>query len=267
MYRKVQAGIADFGYYTVGADPGLFDLNVVLGLPLMMSTNSMSNATIIFEQLFNKFPEMRAQWQGVKPLGFRAMPPHQMSFLKKVVHVPQDIKGMKIGSTGRPAQLINQVGGAPVAVPVGEIYMALERGVIEGWIMHFPGAEVFGTLPLLKTHTIFGEGGFTMGTDVFLANLDVWNSLTPDLQKIIEDATRWRMDEIIKFDIGEINRIIDFYKKQNHTFTYLTPQELQLWQEAAKPIHDQWIAEQEAKGLPAKAVYEEARQLIKKYTK
>jgi TRAP-type C4-dicarboxylate transport system substrate-binding protein len=267
MYRKVQVGIADFGYYVIGTDPGLLDLNVVLGLPFMMGTSSMSTASAIFEQLFNKFPEMRAQWQGVKPLGFNSMPPHQLSLIKKVVRVPQDIKGMKIGARGGPAEMINQVGGVPVTVPVGEIYMALERGVLEGWIMHFPGAEVFGTLPLLKYQTIFSEGGVTMGTDVFLANSDVWNSLPPDIQKIIDDATRWRMDEIRKFDTGEINRIVEFYKKEGHTFTYLTPQEIQLWQDAAKPVHEKWIADQEAKGLPAKAIYEEARQLIKKYTK
>ena len=46
-----------------------------------------------------------------------------------------------------------------------------------------------------------------------------------------------------------------------------TPQELKLWKEAVQPVHEKWIADTEAKGLPAKAVYDEAKRLIKEYDK
>jgi hypothetical protein len=44
-----------------------------------------------------------------------------------------------------------------------------------------------------------------------------------------------------------------------------TPEEMQLWRQAVKPVHQKWIADNEAKGLPAKAIYQEAKRLIKEY--
>jgi hypothetical protein len=56
---------------------------------------------------------------------------------------------------------------------------------------------------------------------------------------------------------------IKFCKDRNHTFTELTPQEIKVWYDLVKkPIHDRWIAEAEAKGLPGRAVYNETLRLI-----
>ena len=42
---------------------------------------------------------------------------------------------------------------------------------------------------------------------------------------------------------------------------------MKLWRQAAQPLHDKWIEETEAKGLPARAVYNEAKRLIGEVTK
>ena len=56
-------------------------------------------------------------------------------------------------------------------------------------------------------------------------------------------------------------------EKMGHTIVKLTPEERELWVQASAPIRDKWIAEHEAKGLPGKAIYEEAKRLISKYSK
>jgi hypothetical protein len=38
-----------------------------------------------------------------------------------------------------------------------------------------------------------------------------------------------------------------------------------VWVNAAKPVHEEWIEKNEAKGIPAKAIYKEYKKLIKKY--
>jgi TRAP-type C4-dicarboxylate transport system substrate-binding protein len=100
-----------------------------------------------------------------------------------------------------------------------------------------------------------------------LMNLKTWNSLPPDIQKIFEDLDPWLTEELIKVDVGYIAMVIGKAKEMGHTFITPTPAEMELWREAVQPVHDKWIADNEAKGLPAKKVYKEAKKLIKKYTK
>ena len=55
-------------------------------------------------------------------------------------------------------------------------------------------------------------------------------------------------------------------KKWNHNFAYLSDAEIAEWQKLAKgPVHDTWIKAAEDKGLPGKAVYEAALELIAEY--
>jgi len=46
---------------------------------------------------------------------------------------------------------------------------------------------------------------------------------------------------------------------------YLTPEEMELWHAAARPVNEKWVTDMESKGLPGRKVYNEARRLAKKY--
>ena len=53
-------------------------------------------------------------------------------------------------------------------------------------------------------------------------------------------------------------------KSFGHKFTYLSPKEVRVWYDLVKgPIHDKWIEEAEAKGLPGKAVYNATLEMLK----
>jgi hypothetical protein len=43
--------------------------------------------------------------------------------------------------------------------------------------------------------------------------------------------------------------------------------ELERWTSAVQPVYDKWTAKMEAKGLPGKAILEDARRLVKKYSR
>lgn len=265
VFRGVQTGVADISYCTASLIGSPLELNKVTSLPFLGLT-SMEMASAVHEKLFNLSPEVRAEFQGLKVLGFRGMPLYHGHFVKKEVHVPADIKGLKLISSGMWGDVISNAGGAPVALGIGDWYMSLERGLVEGHFVHFPVTYVFKTLDLLKYHSMVG-GGASTTPDCFIFTLDTWNKLPTDLQKVIEDAVRWRTAEITKFDYEEEQRAIDYAKSKNHTFIHLTPEEIKLWMDNAKPAHEKWIANANAKGLPARKIYEETQRIIKEYTK
>jgi TRAP-type C4-dicarboxylate transport system substrate-binding protein len=168
-------------------------------------------------------------------------PPAQIHTTKKAVEVPTDLKGLKMGTVGREmAEFLKAAGAAPImGGAVADTYMNLERGLTDGLINHFPVVLVFRLLPLLKNHTMFGEGsGIGGNIDTLIMNLDKFNSFPPDIQKIIEEASAWYTEEINKIDVGFIKAAEDAAKNMNHNFVYIdTPEKLKPWQELVQPVY------------------------------
>jgi DNA-binding GntR family transcriptional regulator len=52
---------------------------------------------------------------------------------------------------------------------------------------------------------------------------------------------------------------------QGRVVSHLTPEEIKEWTDLAKVVAEAKIAELEAKGVPAKSVYQELQQLIANY--
>lgn len=234
-----------------------------------MGIPSMAAGTKIWWELYDKFPAMKNEWDDVKLLASRTMPPSQIHTTKKMVKVPEDLKGMKLAvNSALMSKFVTLQGGAATPIPPTDIAVSLSTNVVEGWINHFPVAMIFGTLPSYKYHLVVGSNDYT-GIDgameQLIMNKDIWNKLPADIQKIFEEASAWYQEEGVKMDMGEIQKAVNIVKKDGHTVTYLTPKELKVWTDAAKPVNEEWIEKNEAKGIPAKAIYKEYKKLIKKY--
>ena len=266
FYRGVQTGQTDITYYVIGLDWGLMPLNMFTKLGFMGYRNK-TEGTEVYQKIFNKFPEIRNEFKGVKVMAARMGPAYQLCFTNKQVRVPADLKGMKVISVGGSmAKEMVAMGAAPMDVKVGDLYMSLERGLAEGISTHIPILQAFGILKLVPNMTLF-KGGTSMGPDMLLFNLKTWNKLPADIQKIFEDLSPWLGQELIKADNGFEAMVLGKAKGMGHTIITPTPEQLQLWVDSATPIHKKWIADNEAKGLPAQAIYDETKRLINEYSK
>lgn len=263
-FRGTQKGIVDAAHYVLDRRDGFF-LNTVMALPFMGWPGQVETDKV-YQQLMGKFPEMRAEWKGVMPYAYCMMPPTHIHNTKKVIKTPGDLKGMKmIGLEVAMTQIIDAAGATPVQIDIADMYMSLDRGLVDGALLHFPVCAVFGVLKILKYHTIFGDGGIQMTPMGIIWNQDSWNKLPPDVQKIIMDAQKYYKEPFYAGDIGFQKKTVEDAKSWNHSFTYLTPAEIKVWYDLVKkPIHDKWVSEAEGKGLPGEAVYNAALELLSK---
>ncbi|UCH06641.1 MAG: TRAP transporter substrate-binding protein [Deltaproteobacteria bacterium] len=266
-YRGTETGVCDMAHYVVDRREG-FLLSTVTTLPFLGMPAQME-AGQLWMELLNKFPEMAKEWEGVKIIGIFMMPPTHIHTKKKAVETPADLKGMKIhGAEYALVQTMDAAGASPVQLDITEMYTGLERGILDGVMNHFPVCFIFKVLELTQYHTVFGDGGINMTPMFAIMNPKKFNSLPPDLQKIMEESGKVWTEEQKKLDFPLQDTAVGFCKGKNHTFTNLTPQGIKVWYDLVKkPIHDKWIADAEAKGLPGKAVYEEALKLITEYQK
>jgi len=110
-------------------------------------------------------------------------------YTNKKVQTLGDLTGQKIRGFKALIPFIKALGAAPVAMPPQEVYTAMERGVIDGYIKDVTGVVTERHLDEV-TKYIIGHG-FYRGTLNILMNLNKWNSLPDRMKhKILEIKTK-----------------------------------------------------------------------------
>ena len=264
-YRTVQSGVAEIGFWLPGVLPGLHELNEYTALP-MLGADSMATATKVYHEMRKTFPELDAEFQGLRLLWADSMPPNQLHFTqKKDVHLPGDIKGLKLIGSPTGSAFINSTGAVSIFKPPSDYYMSLQKGLVQGSFQHWPFLSAFKLEELFVSHTNAGMGGFSLQMSGFWMNRKVWDQLSPKAQKAFDDSQEWLQNEDILINTKLIESAMADAKAMGHQIVDLTPQEKQAWFEMSDPIRQKWAEDMEAKGKPGKAVLQEALNLIKQY--
>ncbi|MFC1533038.1 TRAP transporter substrate-binding protein DctP, partial [Thermodesulfobacteriota bacterium] len=218
--------------------------------------------TKIWAELHEKVPAMKDTFKDVKLLWLSANPLMELHFTKKTVRVPGDMKGLKV--TSAAPEVLVSLGASAVSLPPPEVYTGLERGVAEGLNGPYSFLFAFKILPLVPYHTKVDCGSNAFA---FIMNLNKWNSLPSDVQKVIDGLSPWGAKRFCETAETLEAMGIKKAKELGHTFTVPNAKEMKLWFEGAKPGHEKWIKRMESKGLPGNLVYKTAKQLIEQYRK
>jgi TRAP-type C4-dicarboxylate transport system substrate-binding protein len=158
------------------------------------------------------------------------------------------------------------LGGTPVAMPMTDVYDALSRGVAEGLMCAYEATEGFRFGDQLKYST---ENYATSYSAVFaiVMNKDKWNSLPPDIQKIIDTMSKEYIEKYAAmWDDIEISGKAYLVKRGNKINT-LSKEEEAKWVEKAQPIFDDYVKKMKEKGLPGDEALKFARDYLKPYRK
>jgi len=187
-FDAVSQGTVEMGhgsaYYWAGKIP---EAQFMSSVPFGMTTKGM-NAWLYFGgglelwqtiyEPFNVIP-FPAGNTGVQMGGW---------FNKKINNV-EDLKGLKMRIPGLGGKVLAKAGGTPILLAGGEVYTALERGIIDAteWVGPFHDLRL-GLNRAAKYY--YYPGWHEPGTSFeLIINTEAWAKLPPDLQKIVEIAT------------------------------------------------------------------------------
>lgn len=243
-YDSVTNGIADIGESVLGYTKGRFPLTEVIDLPLGYKSGYV--ATKMINAYFKKFHPK--EFNQVKVMYLHAHGPGIL-FTKKPVHTLEDVKGMKIRSTGFSAKVVAALGGAPVAMPQTDSYEALRTGIVQG-ILNPMEAMKGWKIGEVVNYTIENYGSAYSTSFFVVMNKQKWNSLPPDVQKIIEGINEeWIEKQGKQWDeIDKEGR--DFMVHRKNKFIALSKEEDARWAEKVKPVINEYVSELKTKALP-----------------
>lgn len=107
----------------------------------------------------------------------------------KPLRSAKDFEGLKIRSFGIEAEWYESMGASPVFLGGGEIYTGLSTGVVDAVRWGSPNALV--SLSLHEVGDYYIEPSpMPAPNNNFLIHKDAWNTLPPDLQRMMEEAAK-----------------------------------------------------------------------------
>ncbi len=245
VYNGVVSGIADIGMSCFSYTRGLFPVLEAFELPGVTYKNSKVASKVAWEGIKQLNPE---EIQNTKLLMVIATGPGDL-FTKEPIEKLEDIKGVEIRATGLSAGTIELLGGIPVDMPQSDAYEALSKGIVKG---NLSPVEVLKGWKHAEVTDYITRTPFLYNTLFFVTmNLDVWNSIPKDLQKIITDTTEEFHEEtgIGLWDMQNEAAMDYAVNEQGMEVIDLSEEEAQRWIDLVTPIQDRYEADIEKLGI------------------
>jgi TRAP-type C4-dicarboxylate transport system substrate-binding protein len=257
-YDGVVKGISDLGMSVPSYTMGRFPLSEVLDLPLGSKTAAI--ATRLVNDFYKKFKPK--EFSDVKIMYLHAHGPGIVHTRSKPIYKLGDLKGVKIRATGTTAKVAASLGATPVAMPMPETYDAISRGVAEGVVCPVEALKGWKLGEVVKFTT--QDFGSAYSLSFFVAmNKDKWNSLPPDIQKIIEQVNEEWIEKTGK-NWDEIDKVgYEFIRNLGNKVIPLSKEEDAKWAKAVEPMFAEYVKEKTAKGLPAAEALKFCRERLK----
>jgi TRAP-type C4-dicarboxylate transport system substrate-binding protein len=266
MLDAVGSGITDLGWAWPGLHEGVAPLSCVSGLPMIFEKAETGSKAIW--DLYEKIPAVQAEYKDYKLLSLWSTDAYFFMTNKKPVRNMEDLKGLKIRAANAvTADFVKYLGATPVMLRMPEVYMALQKGTLDGTTAQGEAIQGFRFYEVIKYYT---KPGLIPGPHFLIMNLNVWNSMPADVQNQILSVSGGVLGARIGHDVFDVateefpQRITQAGAK--FEILKLSTEEVNRWRKtAAEPTQKDWVKGLEKKGLPGQMVLDEFKKLVSKY--
>jgi TRAP-type C4-dicarboxylate transport system substrate-binding protein len=258
----IYSGAFEMAQFCAGYHPDKNRLITVLELPFLGVENLEQEVAVSYAVYAHPAVagEM-AQWNA-KLLMPSPIPQYNIAGTGKVRDQLSDFKGMRVRATGGLGEAFAAVGAVPVSVTATGAYQAMKSGVVDTVSFAQHAHLSFGTINEADWWTANLNPG-TVNCPV-VVNIDAYESL-PDKHRAALDQS---VDEAISFYLANYEGLL---KKWDQVLEEKDVEKVMISEEqlaafrarAADPIHKEWIADIEARGLPGRELYDLVQSTLK----
>jgi len=257
----MESGLADVSVAAIGANSDRFPLNGVTMLPGMGDTAlQMVRA---YRIALDAEGPMRQEFidSQLVPVSLNMTPVYQVMWRRDVRDTVAAIAGQLVRTQeGAMSLAARSIGAVPVEMPPADIYVALERGAIDGVLLaplSVPPYHLNEVLGAISRNASFGSSA-----SVLSISRTAFDRLTPDAQEqVLNCGQQIETSFAAFFDRQNDELLADFAAKGIDVFAF-SDAELVKMQEMLSPVPVEFIARVSAMGKPAEETYNAYRALL-----
>ncbi len=180
-YEGVVRGRSDLGLSVLSYTQDRFPLMGTVDLPLGYTSGKV--ATAVANELYRKFKPK--ELSDSKVMYLHAHGPALVNTRGKAVRRLEDMKGLRLRTTGAAALIVKAMGGIPVSVPMPECYQLIKSGKANG-STHPAESHKGWKLAEVENYVTAAYCISYTATFFVVMNKDKWNALPQDIKGIIE---------------------------------------------------------------------------------
>lgn len=237
LVQGVTTGAVDLSFTTSGFWSGTASSVSVSDYPLLF--DSFEAAKAAFEGEMGKAIAAQIERDNVKVLGwlhfgFNDVLLNNQRPLRKV----EDFKGLRI-RTPNPmaAAVLKGAGAGPVVMSASEVYLALQRGTIDGTLT---GATAVVQRKFYEVSKYATVVPFGYSAQPVTMHRKAWARLSPDEQKALANAVAAASAETMKSAAAEAEAAIAEFSKHLQVDRF-APAELKELTQVARPVADAYL--------------------------
>ena len=186
--EQTRFGVIDLNRISMAPFNGLIPETAIMSLPYLFRDVDHLHAVLdgaIGQEVLDLFE--RAGPDRARLL--RPGRPQSSTTASKPIKSIDDLKGMKfrVIQSDVFVDMVAALGANAMPMPYGEVYSAIETGVIDGAENNFPSYESSGHFEVAKFYTLDEH---TMVPEVLVMSKTSWDKLTPEDQEIVRQAAK-----------------------------------------------------------------------------
>lgn len=182
MVDAIRMGITDIGFVLPSYVPGRFERSSVFELPFIFDS-----ATHVAQGFYDIYDQYLAEdYKDFKVLWVLSAPLSQVHTTEAPLLSVADFKGRKIrGGNALESKAIKLLGGNPVGMPISELSISLQKGVVTGCFTPYAALKSHKLIDVSKHITEFNFSGALM---CVLMNKRKWDSLPQSAKDVIDQV-------------------------------------------------------------------------------
>lgn len=181
QYVRALQGVADITWGLAGYTSSQFKKSMTVEMP-----GAIPEGMTGYEMMWNAFDShLKGEFPGTKPLALWASEPNVFIMKDHHIRSPEDLAGLKIRVSGSmSADLIKALGATPVQMSAGEMYNALQTGLIDGIVTGASAITDFKLDEVANSYTV----GAPLGHILFylVMNQNSYDALSPELRAAVD---------------------------------------------------------------------------------
>jgi TRAP-type C4-dicarboxylate transport system substrate-binding protein len=159
---------------------------------------------------------------------------------------PEDMsttfEGMRVRTWGIYTDVVELLGGTPVAMPAGEVPVALRQGIIDGLVTSWDTWKS----QAMQSDSPYAYHIPAVGGSLFGLNKTFWDGLAPADQELMREAAVNIAEEVATAALSfKIEVMEEADADPDLTVYELTDEEVDRWREALGPIIDEYTSRSE----------------------
>ena len=247
IFDNVSAGNVDAGYSWMGYEWGQVPATALFGAVPFGLESAEFSAWMYFhggQELLDEVFEPH----NVKAVFCGTISPEAAGWFRQPIESVSDLEGLKFRAAGVGGEIMSELGMSVTMLPGGELYQALETGVLDATEFSLPTVdEQLGFYQVAKYYLL--PGWHQPSTNQYLyINLDAWNDLDDATQGMIEMACTAGVAYSYARAEALQGAVLARFEEEGVELVQLSDELLEAFQEATHKVMERRSAEDEMFG-------------------